>query len=165
MIRPIRLAAMLLLAAGCRDSEGTPRAAAVIGRATAPEELPRMTNTVPPFRYPASLYDRKVQADVMLRLFIDEHGAVRPESTQVVTTSGHAALDSSAVEGARRLAFVPAKRRGEPVALSVLFPVLFRHPEATPLPGDSAFRGAQPDTLKSAPDSAKTPRPSAPRSP
>jgi TonB family protein len=75
---------------------------------------PRMTNAVPPFRYQASLYERKVQADVTLRLFIYEHGAVKPEYTQVVNSSGHAALDSSAVEGWRRLAFVPAKRRGEP---------------------------------------------------
>jgi hypothetical protein len=27
--------------------------------------------------------------------------------------------------------------RGEPMAVSVLFPVYFRHPEANPLPGDT----------------------------
>lgn len=149
MTRSLPLALFSLLLAACRDSGGTPRAASMLGASSAPEELPRMTNAVPPFRYPSSLYERKVQADVTLRLFIDEHGAVRPESTQVVTSSGHPTLDSSAVDGARRLAFVPAKRRGEPIALSVLFPVLFRHPEATPLPGDSAFRGARPDTGRS----------------
>src|SRR5215207_2595144 len=100
MNRSLLGAALALVLVGCKDSDGAKRVATVLGGGSrAPDELPRMTNAAPPFRYPTSLYERKVQADVTLRLFIDEHGAVRPESTQVALSSGHPALDSSAVEG------------------------------------------------------------------
>jgi TonB family protein len=140
MTRSLVLAACLALLAGCQDSDSTRTAAGrVLGRATQPDELPRMTNAQPPFQYPAALYPRKVQGNVTLRLYIDTLGAVRPESTRVAESSGELALDSAAVVGARALSFVPARRRGVPMAVAVMFPVLFRHPEAPPLPGDTAI--------------------------
>jgi TonB family protein len=99
-----------------------------------------MRNIELPFRYPSALYAQKVQGNVTLRIFIDSLGTVHPESTLVVESSGYGALDSAAVKGSRELSFTPAKKRDVPVAVSVLYPVYFRHPEATPLPGDSILK-------------------------
>lgn len=109
------------------------------------DETPVMVNRDLPFRYPASLYARRVQGNVTLRLFIDTDGRARPESTRIEESSGYVDLDSAAVRGSRELQFVPAKLHGEPRAVAVLFPVYFRHPEASPLPGDTILdRPAQP---------------------
>lgn len=96
-----------------------------------------MVNRELPFRYPAPLYARKIQANVMLRLFIDRDGGVFADSTRVEDSSGYGSLDSAAVIGSQELHFIPAKLHGEPIGVSVLFPVYFRHPEAAPLPGDT----------------------------
>ena len=105
-----------------------------------PDSLPVMQNSELPFKYPLELYAQKVQGNVTLRIHIDATGTVRPESTTVVESSGYAALDSAAVHGARILRFRPAYAKGAPLAISVLFPVYFRHPEALPLPGDTVLK-------------------------
>lgn len=104
-----------------------------------PDELPVMLNKELPFRYPPALYTQKIQGNVTLRIFVDTAGQVVADSTRVAETSGFAALDSAAVKGSRDLKFNPAKTRDDPVAVSILFPVYFRHPDAAPLPGDSAI--------------------------
>jgi TonB family protein len=62
------------------------------------------------------------------------------DSTRVAESSGYPSLDSAAVAGSRELSFVPAKRRGEAMPVSILFPVYFRHPEAAALPGDTILQ-------------------------
>jgi TonB family protein len=127
--------ALLLAATGCdREREG-PLSGAHAG--PRPEVMPVVLNEDLPFRYPTALFAQQVQGNVTLRIFIDAEGRVVTDSTRVVETSGYTALDSAAVKGSEELRFVPAKRRGEPMAVSILFPVYFRHPEAEPLPGDS----------------------------
>lgn len=108
-----------------------------------PDVLPQMINSELPFRYPAVLYSRKVQGNVVLRIFIDAQGRVAVDSTRVVETSSYAALDSAAVKGSRELRFVPARRRGDAIPVSILFPVYFRHPDAPPMPGDTILRQSQ----------------------
>lgn len=127
--------AAIVAAAACKDSSGERRLA--IGGPDRPDEPPVMVNAELPFRYPAALYARRVQGNVMLRLFVDQDGRILPESTRVEESSGYPSLDSAAVIGSQELYFIPAKLRGEPMAVSVLFPVYFRHPEAAPLPGDT----------------------------
>lgn len=105
-----------------------------------PDEAPRMLNKELPFHYPPTLFAQKVQGNVTLRLFVDRDGRVRPESTQVVETSGYTAFDSAAVRGSQELRFVPAKTRGEPQSVTILFPVYFRYPGAPPLPGDTILK-------------------------
>ncbi len=122
-----------------RSGGGRSLADALPGR-DSPDELPVMLNPEPPFRYPATLYVQKIQGNVTLRIFIDRDGRVRPESTKVEESSGYASLDSSAVTGSQDLRFAPAKLNGEAMAVSILFPVFFRHPEASPLPGDTVLR-------------------------
>jgi TonB family protein len=122
----------------CRDAPGERNRgfAAVLG-SERPDEPPVMVNKDLPFRYPAALYSRRIQANVMLRLYIDRDGRVIADSTRVEESSGYGSLDSAAVKGSQELYFIPAKLHGDPLAVSVLFPVYFRHPEAAPLPGDT----------------------------
>src|SRR5881394_4143041 len=132
------LAAMLVVVAttaGCGDGAG--RRSGAIPGSVRPDEPPVVVNADLPFRYPPALYARKVQGNVTLRLFIDRDGRPKNDSTRVEESSGLESLDSAAVRGSQELRFVPAKLHGEPMAVSVLFPVYFRHPEANPLPGDT----------------------------
>ncbi len=107
-----------------------------------PDVLPVMLNKELPFRYPSSLYAMKFQANVMLRVYIDKEGAIVSESTHVAETSGYPPFDSAAVKGSGELRFIPAKTRGQPVPVSILFPVYFRHPEAPPLSGDTILKNS-----------------------
>jgi TonB family protein len=106
-------------------------------RSGMPDERPQMLNDELPFRYPVPLYLQKVQGNVTLRLFVDATGTVLPDSTRIEEPSGHAAFDRAALVGAGALRFRPARRRGTPIAVSLLFPVHFRHPEGVTSPGDS----------------------------
>lgn len=129
-----------------------------------PDTYPVMINREMPFRYPPALYAEKVQGNVVLRLFVDTVGAVVNDSTRVVESSKVPMLDSAALSGSRELKFQPARLRGTPMPVTILFPVYFRHPEAAPpasdsllkattLPGDSAARA---DTARAA-TSSKSP--------
>ena len=135
----IRLALVAAFAAACdKEAESNPVVTGHTG--PKPEVLPQMINSELPFRYPPALYSRKVQGNVTLRIFIDAQGRVAADSTRVVETSSYAALDSAAVKGSRELRFVPARRRGDAIPVSILFPVYFRHPDAPALPGDTILR-------------------------
>ena len=154
MRRPaVRLAAATLAAAvaaggvtGCVEKDTVKKMVEALGEGPLPDSLPVMRNEESPFRYPPVLYGQRAQGNVTLRLHIDTAGRVRPESTTVAESSGHSALDSAAVAGSRELRFRPAMAKGAPMALSVLFPVHFRHPEAAPLPDDTAARATTADT-------------------
>ncbi len=125
-------------AAGCRK-DGKP-GESFSGIGPRPDVLPVMLNKDLPFRYPPSLYSKKIQANVTLRVFIDKEGQIVPESTHVAETSSYPSMDSAAVRGSNDLRFIPAKTRRQAVPVSILFPVYFRHPEAAPLPGDTILR-------------------------
>src|SRR5512132_31958 len=124
--------------AGCSKGQESDQPFAGVG--ARPDVLPVMLNKDLPFRYPVSLYAKKVQANVTLRVFIDKEGQVVAESTHVAESSGIPSLDSAAVKGSGELRFIPAKTRGEAVPVSILFPVYFRHPDAPPLPGDTILK-------------------------
>lgn len=110
-----------------------------------------MLNKELPFRYPPALYAQKVQGNVTLRIYIDSNGAIVPDSTRVAETSGFSALDSAAMKGSRDLKFEPAKNRSQPVPVSILLPVFFRHPDAPPLSGDSIIKRDSNATSTTAP--------------
>lgn len=141
------LASLGLVAAagGCIDKDSAQAAVRSLQSGPpAPDTLPAMTNPALPFAYPPALYAQRVQGNVTLRIYIDARGTVRPESTSVAESSGYPALDSAAVTGSRELRFRPAKFGDQPGGVSILFPVFFRHPQATPLPGDTILK--QPET-------------------
>jgi TonB family protein len=131
---------MVLLAAlgGCKKGDGSNLPFQTVGRQ--PDVAPVMLNKELPFRYPPALYAQKVQGNVTLRIYIDSNGAIVPESTRVAETSGFNALDSAAMKGSHELKFEPAKTQGQPVPVSILLPVYFRHPDAPPLAGDSILK-------------------------
>ncbi|MGH7720798.1 MAG: energy transducer TonB [Gemmatimonadaceae bacterium] len=136
----------------CIDRDQAQKAIELMqGEGARPDSMPRMLNAELPFRIPKSLYEQKVQGNVTLRIFIDTSGSVVTESTSVVQSSGHPSLDSAAVKGSEELRYTPAKLRGEPMALSVLLPVYFRHPDAPPLPGDTILRPATPQAKAKSP--------------
>jgi TonB family protein len=136
------LVALALVVSGtaCVDKKDAKKMIEALQSSRAPDSLPVMQNAELPFKYPPELYAQKVQGNVTLRIHIDATGAVKPESTSVVESSGYPSLDSAAVTGARVLHFRPAYAKGAPLAISVLFPVYFRHPDALPLPGDTVLK-------------------------
>ncbi len=113
------LCATCLLPA-CRGAEPAPQAPA------RENDVPVAINSESPFQYPPDLYDRGVEGEVRLRLFVDSTGRVQPESTRVASSSGTAGLDSAAVHGAAQLQFAPAHRDGRPVGMAFYQPVIFR---------------------------------------
>jgi len=150
-----------LVSIGCSKGGGGDQQFSGVG--ARPDILPVMLNKDLPFRYPTSLYAKKVQANVTLRVFIDKEGQVVSESTKVAESSGIPSLDSAAVKGSGELRFIPAKTRGEPVPVSILFPVYFRHPEAPPLPGDTILRKTGAATVLNPPPVVKdSPKPKTP---
>jgi len=153
-------AALLLgfvVLASCNKGEESDQPFSGVG--ARPDVLPVMLNKELPFRYPASLYAKKVQANVTLRVFIDKEGQVVDESTHVAESSSIPSLDSAAVRGSSELRFIPAKTRGEAVPVSILFPVYFRHPGAPPLPGDTILKKTG---VSATPASATSPPAAAP---
>lgn len=129
-VRVLVLPVVLYLAGlGCSERrKAVPVAGDGWWRPDVPDVVPQILNEDLPFRYPAALFEQRVQGNVMLRLFVDASGNVVTDSTRVVEASAYAALDSAALAGASRLRFRAARRRGVPIAVSLLFPVHFRHP-------------------------------------
>ena len=132
------LAGLVALAAlACRKPAETPSQGGAPASAYTPpdQEPPVALNGDSPIQYPPALFDQKVEGDVVLRLFVDSTGRLRPESTKVAESSGYPALDSAAVAGAAQLHFAPARRRGLPVSTGFLQPIEFRHPQGQVLKG------------------------------
>src|SRR2546429_4085012 len=145
---------VLIVGGGCNKGEGSGLPFQTVGKQ--PDVAPVMLNKELPFRYPPALYAQKVQGNVTLRIFIDREGTIVPDSTRIAETSGFTALDSAAMKGSRELKFEPAKTQGQPVPVSILLPVFFRHPDAPPLAGDSIIKrdSANTSSIKST-DTAK----------
>jgi TonB family protein len=141
------------MVAGCKKGDGSGLPFQTVGRQ--PDVAPVMLNKELPFRYPPALYAQKVQGNVTLRIFIDREGAIVADSTRIAETSGFTALDSAAMKGSRDLKFEPAKTQGQPVPVSILLPVFFRHPDAPPLAGDSIIVRDSLSVSTKATDSAK----------
>ena len=140
-IAAIALSTAVLASSACIDDKAREKIESTIEKSSfmKPDQLPVMQGPSP-FHYPRDLYADRVQGNVTLRIFIDTLGVVHPESTKVVESSGHAPLDSAAVKGTQSLLFTPARMRGRVTAVSILFPVYYRHPDEQPLPGDTILR-------------------------
>lgn len=141
LLRGSALLLVALAASACVTDSDTKKMAEVFaGTGGRPDELPVVLNDTLPFRYPPALYAQRIQGNTTLRIYIDANGNVVPDSTRVAEPSGQTSLDSAAVVGSRSLRFVPAKKGGQGMAISILFPVYWRHPQAPPLPGDTILK-------------------------
>jgi TonB family protein len=152
--RASALAGLLTLgAAACGKVPPADQAGAGGASGVPPDQEPPVAlNADSPIQYPPRLYDQKVEGDVVLRLFVDSAGRLRPESSRVAESSGYPALDSAALSGARNLRFAPARRHGLSIAAAFLQPVEFRHPQ----PGGAVSKGA-PDTARPRPAPVRAP--------
>ena len=90
-------------------------------------------------RYPPALYGEKAQGNVVLRIFIDSAGHVRPESTVVAAIVWRGGIRFCGGRGGQGRALQPSTEARGPIAVSILFPIYFRHPQAAPVPGDSVL--------------------------
>ncbi|HMA43592.1 MAG TPA: energy transducer TonB [Gemmatimonadales bacterium] len=124
------------------------------------EEPPVAVNAEPAVQYPPDLYDRRVEGDVVLRLFVDSSGHLSPESTRVSESSGFAALDSAAVRGTSRLRYAPARRHGLPVATAFLQTVEFRRVGGSATAAPPAAPPTTPNVARPPRDTVR-PRPAA----
>jgi TonB family protein len=109
---------------------GGPHPAPNGGVPAADVEVPVALNADSPFGYPPALYDRGIEGEVVLHLYVDSTGRLVPESTRIEEPSGTPALDSAALAGAPGLRFAPATRRGVPIGAGFLQPVRFRRTSA-----------------------------------
>lgn len=73
--------------------------------------------------YPLELWDQGIEGTCMVKVRVNELGGV--DSAVVVESSGHAAFDSAAVRGARKLRFDPARRGGKRIEVWAQVPVHF----------------------------------------
>src|SRR2546426_12481560 len=106
-------------ALACRKPPETPSQGGTAAPSYTPpdQEPPVALNADSPIQYPPALFDQKVEGDVVLRLFVDSTGHLRPESTKVAESSGYPALDSAAVAGGPPAPLPPAPGGGPaPVA-------------------------------------------------
>ena len=97
-----------------------------------------------PIEYPVHLWDQGIEGETLLRVRVDDMGWV--DSVEVVQSSGHAALDSAALVGARDLRFSPGRKKGKRVSVWANVPVQFsRRPPGTgspPVAGGGEVEGS-----------------------
>ncbi len=73
--------------------------------------------------YPLELWDQGIEGMSLVKVRVNELGGV--DSVLVVESSGHAAFDSAALQGARSLRFRPATRGGKRIEVWAQVPVHF----------------------------------------
>lgn len=113
--------------AGCSESLRPSMGNLRIGAEGAAFHVPVMENEKVPFEYPRSAWKEGVGGETKLRIHINEEGRV--DSAYVVESSSHAALDSAALAGARKLRYRPARQGDEPVSVWATLPVRYPMPE------------------------------------
>ena len=80
--------------------------------------------------YPAELFNRRIQGEVMLYLVVDTAGTVIRDSTRIATSSGQAAFDAAALQAAQGLRFTPAHRGNIAVVAPIQVPIRFTLPDS-----------------------------------
>ncbi len=86
-------------------------------------ERPRLIQRAMP-EYPEVALKARIEGRVILRILINEKGDVI--ATNLLKSSGNAALDSSAIAAARKFKFTPAKVNGKAVKTRLTIPFDFR---------------------------------------
>ncbi len=107
--RPLALACLVPVLAACAGDQQI--------------ERPTPLFTDVPIEYPLSMWDQDIEGQTLLRVRVTEMGRV--DEVEVMQSSGHAALDTAAVRGARALRFQPARRNGRRIEVWAQVPVEF----------------------------------------
>ena len=93
-----------------------------------PVTEPEVITLESPFAYPVELWDAGAEGETLVMVHVTETGAV--DSVYVLESSGHAAFDSAAVDGARTLDFAPGRRGDRRIAMWARLPVRFQRPDS-----------------------------------
>jgi TonB family protein len=129
MLAPIVLAtAMLLAADGGAAPDGALDASA---EDAAPVRTAPVPLAAPSPSYPAAARASRHQGTVLVRLDVDETGAVTNAS---VVSGVDPDIDAAALEAARRMRFEPAREGGRPIAARIDWLIEFKLPEPEPPP-------------------------------
>ncbi|MES2123477.1 MAG: TonB family protein [Gemmatimonadota bacterium] len=128
MTRNSSLLLLAIAAAGC--SKKPPPETPITPAVPIPDE-----SQIP---YPADLFNRRIQGEVMLYLVVDTTGAVIRDSTRIATSSGQAAFDAAALQAAQALRFTPAHRGDTLVIAPIQVPIRFTLPDSLLSPRDSS---------------------------
>lgn len=123
------LVASAPLLAGCADTLTPVLGGLRVGVSGGSFKVPVLRNERLPFRYPDEAWRERVGGETRLRIHITREGTV--DSVYVVKSSGHPALDSAALAGARQLRYRPARHGEEPMAVWAVLPVRYPMPETT----------------------------------
>lgn len=129
---------LVVAAPGCADTVTPVLGGLKVGMSGGSFHMPVMENERSPFRYPPEAWREGVGGETRVRIHIDRRGRV--DSAYVLDSSGHAALDSAALAGARKLEYRPARQGDRPVAVWAVLPV--RYPMAAEARSDTAVRPA-----------------------
>ncbi|MGO9308807.1 MAG: energy transducer TonB [Spirochaetia bacterium] len=97
--------------------------ASVVPASAAVLILPRPRAEILP-TYPGSARRAGFEGLVKVAATVDATGAVT--TTEVLVSSGHASLDTAALEAVRRALFAPALQGGKPVSSRIVIPIRFR---------------------------------------
>lgn len=130
---------LVVAAPGCADTVTPVLGGLKVGTSGGSFHMPVLESDRLPFRYPPEAWRDGVGGETRVRIHIDRRGRV--DSAYVVESSGHAALDSAALAGARKLEYRPARQGDRPVAVWAVLPVRYPMP-AEAGRSDSAGRPA-----------------------
>lgn len=120
----LRCAALLLtvgVLGGC--ASGTTGPAVPQAVIVQPVSADATLRNIPPV-YPALSRRLGQQGQAWLKVLVDADGKVL--SAEIAQSSGHPALDQSALDAVRQWAFIPGKRDGVPERMWVHVPISFR---------------------------------------
>ena len=119
-----------LAAAGCADTVNPRTGGLRLGVENGPLRPPVLREGEDVFEFPPAAWRRGAGGTTVLKLRITPEGQV--DSVLVLTSCGHADLDSAAVANARRLRYRPAEQGGEPVEVWGRLPVIYPGVKETP---------------------------------
>lgn len=120
------LVPLVVAAPGCADTVTPVLGGLKVGASGGSFHMPVLASERTPFRYPPEAWREGVGGETRVRIHIDRRGRV--DSAYVVDSSGHAALDSAALAGARKLEYRPARQGDRPVAVWAVLPVRYPMP-------------------------------------
>lgn len=132
MIARLLVGLLLVGVSGCADTVSPVLGGLNLGVRGTSFHVPVPAAEQVPVRYPRSAWEAGIGGETRLRIHIDEQGVV--DSAYVLESSGHAALDSAALAGVRRLRYRPARQGEEPVDVWAVLPVRFPMPSETRRP-------------------------------
>lgn len=118
--------APLLVVPACADTVTPVLGGLRVGQSGGAFHVPVMQNESLPFQYPPEAWREGVGGEARIRIHINRRGRV--DSAYVLESSGHAALDSAALAGARRLEYRPARQGNRPVSVWAVLPVRYPMP-------------------------------------